>query len=212
MEEINQVVQNPALAQVVQIVQDNVAYAPFILFGLLMLAGINVPIPEDGMMFIAAVLASKYPEHLLSLFIAVYMGAYLSDLVCYGLGRFLGHKLFEIRFFANMVSRERVAKIHNFYERYGVITILVGRFIPFGVRNGLFLTAGLGEMNFVKFALADLAACTITTSIYFSLYFHFGNAVIDYVKESNKLLFAAAVVGVAFYFWSQRKKKQESAS
>ena len=52
-----------------------------------------------------------------------------------------------------MVSPERVAKVASFYQKYGVWTLVVGRFIPFGVRNALFLTAGIGKMSPVRFAI-----------------------------------------------------------
>lgn len=192
------------MEELIQIIQANVQYAPYIIFGALLLAGLNIPVSEDAMLFISGVLASSHPEYLTELFIGVYMGAYLSDLICYSLGRFLGPKLFEIRFFANMVPPERIQKIHNFYENYGIVTLLLGRFIPFGVRNALFLTAGLGQMTFTKFALADLLACTISTITFFTLYYHYGSAVIDFVKGGNIVLFSIAAIALAAYYW--RKK------
>ncbi len=187
-------------------IQSNIHYAPLIIFGLLLLAGFNIPVSEDAMLFISAILASSNPDYLPYLFAGVYMGAYLSDLICYSLGRFLGPKLFEIRFFANMVPPERIQKIHNYYENYGVITLIVGRFIPFGVRNGLFLTAGLGSMDFIKFALADLLACTISTITFFSLYYHYGNAVVDYVRDADIVVFSLAAIFVAAYFYRKKYK------
>lgn len=192
------------MEELIQIIQANVQYAPYIIFGALLLAGLNIPVSEDAMLFISGVLARSHPEYLTELFIGVYMGAYLSDLICYSLGRFLGPKLFEIRFFANMVPPERIQKIHNFYENYGIVTLLLGRFIPFGVRNALFLTAGLGQMTFTKFALADLLACTISTITFFTLYYHYGSAVIDFVKGGNIVLFSIAAIALAAYYW--RKK------
>ncbi|WP_432745846.1 VTT domain-containing protein [Methylobacter sp. G7] len=116
------------MEELIHLIQTNIPYAPYIIFGALMLAGLNIPISEDAMLFVSAVLANTYPDYLVQLFIAVYLGAYLSDLVCYWLGRILGAKLFEIRFFANRVSAQRIGKIHLFYEKYGLITILVGRY------------------------------------------------------------------------------------
>jgi membrane-associated protein len=193
------------MEELIHLIQANVHYAPYFIFGALLLAGLNIPVSEDAMLFISAVLASKYPDSMAQLFIAVYMGAYLSDLVCYWLGRIFGAKLFQIRFFANMAPPERIVKIHLFYEKYGMVTILVGRFIPFGVRNGLFLTAGLGRMNFLKFALDDLMACTITTISYFSLYYHYGKTVIDYVKTANEIVFAVAVVLAGIYYLIKKR-------
>ena len=191
------------------IIESNIQYAHLIIFGALLLAGLNIPVSEDAMLFISAVLASSHGEYLPHLFIGVYMGAYLSDLMCYGLGRFLGPKLFDIRFFANMVPPDRIQKIHAFYEKYGIVTLLIGRFIPFGVRNGLFLTAGLGQMNFIKFALSDLTACTISTVTFFTLYYHYGSAVIEYVKEGNLIVFSVAAA-ILLVFWIGKRRKTKN--
>ncbi len=190
-------------------IQANIHYAPLIIFGALLLAGFNIPVSEDAMLFISAILASKHPEMLPSLFAGVYLGAYFSDLICYWLGRILGPKLFKIRFFAKMVAPETVERIHTFYEKYGIITLILGRFIPFGVRNGLFLTAGLGKMSFLKFSLSDLLACTISTITFFTLYYHYGNAVIESIKEANEIVFVVALL-VVVVLVLKRKKNAES--
>jgi len=194
------------MEELIQIIQANIQYAHFIIFGALLLAGFNIPVSEDAMLFISAILAKSHPEYLMHLFIAVYMGAYLSDLICYGLGRVVGPKLFNIRFFAKMVSTDRVDKISVYYEKYGVLTLISGRFIPFGVRNALFLTAGLGKMNFWKFASADLLACTISSVSFFSLYYWYGETVIDYIKQGNMVIFGLAFI-LLLIFWIQKKRK-----
>jgi len=193
-------------------IQANVHIAPWLIFGLLLLAGFNIPISEDGMLFISALLAAKNPDYLVPLFLGVYAGAYFSDLICYSLGRFLGPKLFEFKLFKNMVSKERVSKIHNFYEKYGIATLIIGRFIPFGVRNGLFLTAGFGKMNFVKFALSDLLAATISCTVYFTLYYKMGDAVIEAVKKGNIFLFSLALIVVIVFLVKKKKKKKSITS
>jgi len=194
--------------QLLELIQQNVQFAHYIIFGALLLAGFNIPVSEDAMLFISGYLASKNPELMVPLFLGVYLGAYFSDIICYWLGRLLGPKLWEIRFFANMVSKDKVDKVHGFYERYGFLTLLVGRFIPFGVRNALFLTAGLGKMNFIKFAIADLIACTISCSLFFTLYYKLGDTAIEYVKKGNiiLILIAAAVALVVFFKFKSKKK------
>lgn len=188
-------------------IQAHIEYAHFIIFGALLLAGLNIPVSEDGMLFISGVLSRQYPEQMPYLFAAVYLGAYGSDLICYGLGRFVGPKILHIRFFAKMVPPKRVEKIHAYYESHGIATLILGRFIPFGVRNGLFLCAGLGKMSFVKFALADLLACTISTITFFFLYYHFGKSVVKYVMQANAAVFVVAAI-VAFYlYWHVKKRR-----
>ena len=193
------------MEDLIQLIQENIQYAHYMIFGLLLLAGLNIPVSEDAMLFISGILASQHPEYVVQLFIAVYLGAYFSDLICYGLGRVFGPKLFKIRFFANMVPPERITKISAFYQRFGVITLILGRFIPFGVRNALFLTAGLGKMSFTKFALSDLLACTISTVCFFSLYYYYGESVIDYIKQGNMIFFALVIIALGV-FWYRRKQ------
>lgn len=187
----------------------NAAMAPYIIFGLLLLAGFNIPVSEDIMLFTSALLAAKNPELLYPLFIAVFAGAYLSDVICYAfMGRFLGEKIFKIKAFKSMAPPEKIAKVTEFYEKYGIITLILGRFIPFGVRNALFLTAGLGKMNAVKFMISDLIACTISCVTFFFIYYTYGESVIEYVKKFNLVIFAVAVVvGTIVYF---RKKKRQA--
>ena len=197
------------MEDLLNIIQQNIAYAHWLIFGALILAGFNIPVSEDAMLFISAFLASKHPELKYQLFAGVFMGAYLSDLICYWLGRKLGPKIWNIRFFSKMVSQKNVSKISSFYDRYGMLTLLLGRFIPFGVRNGLFLTAGFGKMNFFKFALSDLIACTISCTLFFNLYFAFGESVIEYVKKGNVILFSIVLIALAiFYFRKKRTKAQ----
>ena len=196
--------------QITQDIQQNAERAPYIIFGLLLLAGFNLPVSEDLMLFISGSLAQANPDLLWPLFIGVYMGAFFSDVICYWMGRLLGPKLWKIKFFAKMVSTERVEQLSGFYTRYGMMTLIVGRFIPFGVRNGLFLTAGLGKMPFLKFAFSDLVAASISCGVYFWLYFTYADAVIDQVKQANIIIFSLAAVGVVYWLVKNRLAKRRA--
>ncbi len=165
----------------------------------MLLAGFNFPISEDLLMFISAVLASKYPNNFFQLLLGIYLGAYLSDLVSYWVGRKLGPKLWKIKYFARTITKNRIQKIGHHYEKYGIFTLIIGRFIPFGIRNTLFMTAGFSKMNFGKFALGDLTACTITTSVFFTLYFYLGEGVMDEIKRINYIIFIFFAIIILIY-------------
>ena len=197
---------------ILEMINQNVQFAPFIIGGLLLLAGFNLPVSEDIMIFTSAMLAAKNPDHLYPLFFGVFLGAYFSDIICYWLGRKLGPKLWQIKFFASMVKKEKVAEISNFYDKYGVLTLIMGRFIPFGVRNALFLTAGLGQMNFVKFSLSDLLACTISNILMFSLVYNYGEVVLEYVKKGNVIIFSMAAIVVVGLLLKRKKNAKSSNS
>ncbi|MDB9786894.1 DedA family protein [Bacteriovoracaceae bacterium] len=195
------------IGNIQEIALQNVALAPLIIFSLLLLAGFNIPISEDAMLFLSGFLAAKNPTYTVHFFTGVFLGAFLSDIICFYVGRILGPKLWKIKAWSKMVPQENVEKISHYYEKYGIITLILGRFIPFGVRNGLFLTAGLGKMNALKFALSDLLACTISCSTYFYLYYTYSTTAIEYVKKSNLLIFSIAIIITSTLIFLKRKKK-----
>jgi membrane-associated protein len=177
--------------QLIEIVNSNIQYAHLIMFFSLLLAGFNLPVSEDAMIFIAALLSIQHPEYQSKLILWVFAGCYLSDLICYGfVGRYLGPKLFKIKFFSKMVSQEKLDKIAGYYEKYGVLTLIFGRFIPFGVRNALFISAGIAKMKPGKFALSDLLACAISFTFFYTIYFTYGKAVIEWVQAGNIAIFS----------------------
>lgn len=149
--------------------------AYWIMFLLLMLAGFNVPISEDFMVIIAGALASScIPEHWEQLFLWVWAGCYFSAWTAYWIGRLLGPKLYTIRWFKHVITEQRIDKINHYYEKFGIFTFIVGRFCPGGVRNALFMSAGLGKMPFVTFIARDGLACFISTNVLFHIGYAFG--------------------------------------
>jgi membrane protein DedA with SNARE-associated domain len=91
-----------------------------------------------------------------------------------------------------------------------MLTLIVGRFIPFGVRNALFITAGLGKMNAIKFAVSDFIACTISCTFFFWLYFTYGESVIDIVKRGNIILFTIFAAALAGWFVHKKIRERKS--
>jgi membrane-associated protein len=199
------------IAEYLQMIQDyamaNVEIAPFIIGGALLLAGFNLPVSEDLMIFISAILAAKNPDHLVPLYCGLFAGAYFSDVIAYGLGRFLGPQLFKIKFFANMVTQERLDMVSNYFNKYGIAVLIVGRFIPFGVRNALFISSGLSKASFPKFAFADFLATAISVSTYFYLYYSFGETMIAIVKKGNVVIFTVFVLAILGFWVKKREKK-----
>lgn len=197
-------------------VQNNLDHAPYIVFGLFVLAGFNIPISEDALLFLCGILASKNPDHLVPLFLSVYLGAYVSDVMCYCLWRFFGFKLFHLPYFKKAISPERMEKLRSFYHRNGLITLVIGRFIPFGFRNALFITIGASKVSFFKFALYDFIAATISCTSFFILYYSFGESVVTYIKKGNLLLISLVALGIIGYFlkkkFFQKKKEKEGKS
>jgi membrane protein DedA with SNARE-associated domain len=192
----------------IDFINQNVMYAPFIIFGLLLLAGFNLPVSEDLMIFTSALLAIKNPQYTTQLIVGLMLGAYLSDIICYAvMGRYFGTKIRKYKMFKKMVTDEQIDKVSDYYHKYGMLTLIIGRFIPFGVRNALFFTAGLSKMNAFKFCIGDLIATLLSSGTYFYLYYTYGESAVDFIKKSNYFIFAfflAIILGFAVKKW--RKK------
>lgn len=194
------------------ILYQNIGYLPFISFGLLMLAGFNIPISEDIVVIMSGIIAGSYPNEVnpFYVYLGIYVGAYLGDFVSYFLGYFLGDKIFKIKFISKWVKPSLLEKVALYINSYGVFTLMVGRFIPFGIRNALFLTCGLSKMKFLKFALTDGFACLLSTGTSFTLSYFFGNIVLDWVKKFQVTLLIAVLLMIGFYFlWRWIKKKEQ---
>ncbi len=184
-------------------IEAHVNYAHWVTFGLLILAGLNVPISEDLLILVSGVLASTVvPENLWKLFFAVFLGAYLSDWMVYWMGRIWGPSLWRIRWFSRLFKPKRLEQITHYYNRYGVLTLLIGRFIPFGVRNALFVTAGIARMPFRKFLLGDGIACLISNSTLFALAYYCGKnstSIMSYIHVIVFSIFLFSLIGYICY-------------
>ena len=189
------------------------ALAPIILFGLYLLAGCSVPISIDVLIAMAGYLAATViPEYTIPLFLASFLGCYLSASLAYWIGRKFGRKLLKIKWVAKHLPPARLEKVHNFYAKHGFLTLLIGRFIPFGVRNAIFVSAGISKASYPKFLLRDLIACSLWSSIFFFLFYKLGinhELVAKHLKVVNiSLLVAFGVTVIAFIWYKARKAKK----
>lgn len=176
-----------------------------------LLAGMNIPISIDLLMIIGATLAATIiPEHLIQLYFFLLIGCAISAWIAYWLGRIIGRKLLSIPFFSKFISPRRMAKVKTFYKKRGALALLIGRFIPFGVRNCLYMTCGMSRMPFMKFVLCDGIAVTLWSSLSFFLYYFLGKnieSLYSHVKWTNFFIFVAFSVTVIGIIWYKKKKK-----
>lgn len=191
--------------------------AHWIFFLLLMLAGLNLPISEDIILLTGGAIASTcIPEHTLRLYLWIYFGCWISAWEVYWIGRLLGPKLYDFRWSKHWITKERVERLHTYYEKFGVLIFMVGRFIPGGMRNALFLSCGLGKMPFPIFIVRDGFACIISSATLFTLGYQFGknyDILVSYVKTYNGvalfiIITALAIIGLNL--WLKNRKNQKN--
>lgn len=165
-------------------------------------------LPGDSMLFAAGALAatSELDIHILAMLLTI--AAVLGDSVNYAIGKAIGPKVFHYessRFF----KKEHLIRTHEFYEKYGGVTIIVARFIPI-IRTFAPFVAGIGSMTYSKFILFNLFGGIFWIySLTYAGYF-FGN--IPFVKNNFALVIVAIVFisvlpGIAAYLNTRFRKK-----
>ena len=200
----------------IEFLAQNADHAHWWFFSLLMLAGLNLPISEDLVVLSGAVVAATVaPEKTYTIFAFIFVGCYLSDWVSYWVGRAVTPWMRRRRWLVKFVDNKQLAKVTKFYSKYGSLTLLFGRFIPFGVRNLLFMSAGMGKMHFGKFILVDGIACLLSNTIWFTIAYSLAEnyqSVLSYMKHTNIVIFSLFLAFILGLIGVKLYKKIKSSS
>jgi membrane protein DedA with SNARE-associated domain len=175
-----------------------VEYYPLVAFIALLLAGLSVPFSEDLIIITGALICQEKPSMLVPVFVATYSGVVISDYFPYIFGTYIRKGTIKANFLSHLFSPRIIARIHHYLEKYGIFTFIVGRFVPFGIRNTMFLTSGLFGLRLRSFALYDTTAATISVSTLFFLAYHFGDAVEKPFQAVGIVLFVLFLSMITF--------------
>ncbi|MDR7307799.1 VTT domain-containing protein [Rhodoferax saidenbachensis] len=109
----------------------------------------------------------------------------------YAIGRFIGPKVFQwedSRFF----NKQAFDQAHAFYEKYGGVTIIAARFMPF-LRTFAPFVAGVAQMTRSKFTLFDVVGGTLWVGGIVTIGYFFGN--FPWVKAHlDKIIWAMILI------------------
>jgi len=146
-------------------------------------------LPGDSLLFAAGAFAAIGALDAGWLFILLSIAAVAGDTVNYGIGSYLGPKIFhkrEVRF----LNREYLDRTHRFYEKHGGKTIIIARFMPI-IRTFAPFVAGIGTMSYPRFISYNVVGGIFwIASFVFGGYF-FGN--IPIVKRNFTLVILAII-------------------
>jgi membrane-associated protein len=169
-------------------------------------------LPGDSLLFIVGALCGA---GLMSLPVAMgllLLAAVLGDQTNYSIGRYIGPRVFRwesSRFF----NRQAFDQAHAFYERYGGITIVLARFMPF-IRTFVPFVAGVAAMTRSKFTFYNVAGGVLwVVGLLLAGYF-FGN--LPFVQTHlSKIIWALVLVPGLIALagaWRARQAARASAS
>ena len=136
-------------------------------------------LPGDSLLFVVGALCGvglmSYPLSVLLLIAAAVLGNQSN----YTIGRYFGPRVFQwedSRFF----NKRAFEQAHAFYEKYGGITIVAARFMPF-LRTFAPFVAGVAHMTRRKFSFYDVTGGTLWVGGIVTAGYFFGS--IPWVKE-----------------------------
>jgi len=135
-------------------------------------------LPGDSLLFVAGSLAAGAAPSLdlLTLFGLLFTAAVLGDNINYWVGRFFGPRVVKWRTFGrDLVQQKHLDKTHSYFEKYGVKTIIIARFVPI-VRTITPFVAGIGAMDYKrKFLPFDIAGGALWIGLLLLAGYAFGN-------------------------------------
>jgi membrane-associated protein len=111
-------------------------------------------LPGDSLLVTAGILAATGHLSLAGLLSLVTLCAILGDQLNYFVGRQAGQALYS-RSDSLFFKRKHLERAHEFYEKYGVKTIIIARFVPI-VRTFCPAVAGAARMTYRKYLTFDV--------------------------------------------------------
>lgn len=106
-------------------------------------------LPGDSLLVVSGLFAAANKLNVLLVMLAFFLGSVLGDNTGYWTGRLMGKALFN-RESSRIFKPSRVQKAHAFFEKYGVKTVVLARFVPI-VRTFAPLVVGAAEMPYTTY-------------------------------------------------------------
>ncbi|HEX5805411.1 MAG TPA: DedA family protein [Macromonas sp.] len=166
-------------------------------------------LPGDSLLFIVGALCGAGMMSLPLAMGLLVLAAVLGDQTNYTIGRFFGPKVFRwenSRFF----NRHAFDQAHAFYERYGGITIVLARFMPF-IRTFAPFVAGVAAMSRRSFTLYNVGGALLWVVGLTGAGYLFGN--LPWVQANlSKIIWALILVpGLIALFSAWRGAQRKPA-
>ncbi|NCT99108.1 MAG: DedA family protein [Comamonadaceae bacterium] len=148
-------------------------------------------LPGDSLLFVVGTLCGAGLMSLPLAMALLVVAAILGDQTNYSIGRYFGPKVFQWEK-SRLFNKDAFNQAHAFYERYGGITIILARFMPF-IRTFAPFVAGVAEMTRAKFTAYNVIGALIWVIGLVGAGYLFGN--LPWVQANlSKIIWALILV------------------
>ncbi len=168
-------------------------------------------LPGDSLLFACGVFSAEgWGLNLFATLIVFYAAAILGNTSNYWIARFFGARIIDSGK-VKALTPERIEKLNMFFEKYGGLTIVITRFMPFFRTFAPFI-AGTGHMKFGRFMFFNALGGVAWVTLFVLVGYFFGG--IEFVQKHFSVIVMAiilisvlpAFIGVIKGFISSKKK------
>lgn len=150
-------------------------------------------LPGDSLLFASGVFSADGGGlNIWATLIVFYAAAILGNTSNYWIARLFGSRIIDSGKI-KALTPERMAKLDEFFARYGGLTIVITRFMPFFRTFAPFI-AGTGHMNFGRFTLFNSIGGVAWVSLFVLVGYFFGG--IPFVQQHFEII-VLGIVGVS---------------
>ena len=150
-------------------------------------------LPGDSLLFASGVFSADGGGlQLWATLLVFYAAAILGNTSNYWIARFFGKRIIDSGKI-KALTPERMAKLDHFFAKYGGLTIVITRFMPFFRTFAPFI-AGTGHMNFGKFTLFNAIGGISWVSLFVLVGYFFGG--VPFVQQHFEII-VLGIVGVS---------------
>lgn len=164
-------------------------------------------LPGDSLLFVVGAMCGvglmSYPLSVGLLLTAAILGNQSN----YALGRYFGPRVFQWEN-SRLFNKAAFDRAHLFYERYGGVTLVAARFMPF-VRTFAPFVAGVARMTRTRFTFFDVSGGALWVVSLITVGYFFGNTVFVKANLEKIIWIMILLPGLVILVgaWKSRRKK-----
>jgi membrane protein DedA with SNARE-associated domain len=186
-------------------------------FGVLVMCGLGVPLPEDVSLILGGYLVHQGSAKLVLMMAVGFLGILVGDSMIYFAGRRFGSKVGRKPggLLSRVVTPEKRARVEGLFAKHGQKIVMIARFLP-GVRAVTYFTAGSAGMRYRWFILFDGIAALASAPLFVFLGYKFGGELemlFENVKRGQvKVIAGIAVIVLAYVLVGRIRKRRAAAA
>jgi membrane protein DedA with SNARE-associated domain len=181
-------------------------------FVVIALTGCGLPLPEEGFVILAGVMAHTGGLNPWLGFAVCLAGALVGDMAMYAIGYVMGKGVRKHRWTSKLINAQTEARTEVMIRKHGLKVFLLARFLV-GIRAPMYVSAGVLRVPFARFLAIDAICATIVVGVVYGLSYVYGEhfeAAWNWIRESQVAVTIIVAVLAAFIFlalfWRRRRR------